>query len=116
MLGVAWETKTVWPMFTAAAPRVIEAAATLLHVSNLYHSPPQIHLAKLLTEHSFADRVFFANSGAEANEAAIKLARRHGGDRRGIVGVEGAFHGRTLGALAATWGAAKQDPFRPLPD
>src|SRR5262249_19193802 len=54
-----------------------EAAATLLHVSNLYHSAPQIHLAKLLIEHSFADRVFFSNSGAEANEAALKLARKY---------------------------------------
>ena len=53
-----------------------EAAATLLHVSNLYHAAPQIHLAKLLIEHSFADRVFFSNSGAEANEAALKLARK----------------------------------------
>ena len=53
-----------------------EQAATLLHVSNLFHIPPQIHLAKLLCDHSFADRVFFCNSGAEANEAAIKLARK----------------------------------------
>jgi acetylornithine aminotransferase len=54
-----------------------EAAATLLHVSNIFHTAPQIHLAKLLCEHSFADRVFFGNSGAEANEAAIKLARKY---------------------------------------
>ena len=62
-----------------------EQAATLLHVSNLYHIAPQVHLAKLLIEHSFADRVFFCNSGAEANEAALKLARKyakeHGGHR-----------------------------------
>jgi len=61
-------------------PRVVgtirEQATTLLHVSNLFHIPQQTHLAKLLCEHSFADRVFFGNSGAEANEAAIKLARK----------------------------------------
>src|SRR5262249_58971257 len=54
-----------------------EAAATLLHVSNLYHAAPQIHLAKLLIEHSFADRVFFSNSRAEANQAALKVARKY---------------------------------------
>ncbi|PYO22373.1 MAG: aspartate aminotransferase family protein, partial [Candidatus Rokuibacteriota bacterium] len=58
-----------------------EAAATLLHVSNLYHSAPQIHLAKLLIEHSFAERAFFSNSGAEANEAALKLARKYARER-----------------------------------
>jgi len=58
-----------------------EAAATLLHVSNLYHNVPQIHLAKLLCEHSFAESVYFGNSGAEANEAAIKMARKYGKER-----------------------------------
>src|SRR5207245_2609971 len=58
-----------------------EAAATLLHVSNLYHTAPQIHLAKLLCDHSFADRVFFCNSGAEANEAALKLVRKYAKER-----------------------------------
>src|SRR5215469_15042676 len=66
-------------------PKVVgtmrEQAATLLHVSNLFHIPQQTHLAKLLCEHSFADRVFFSNSGAEANEAAIKLARKYGRER-----------------------------------
>jgi predicted acetylornithine/succinylornithine family transaminase len=90
-----------------------EAAATLLHVSNLYHAAPQIHLAKLLIEHSFADRVFFSNSGAEANEAALKLVRkrRAGGE---VVVVTGAFHGRTYGALSATPQETKQAPFAPL--
>src|SRR2546426_3517942 len=58
-----------------------EAAATLLHVSNLYYTAPQIHLAKLLCDHSFAERVFFCNSGAEANEAALKLARKYAKER-----------------------------------
>jgi predicted acetylornithine/succinylornithine family transaminase len=96
-----------------------EAAATLLHVSNLYHTAPQIHLAKLLCEHSFADRVFFANSGAEANEAAIKLARKYAkerlaSDRWEIVATRNSFHGRTMGALAATGQEKYQHGFEPL--
>ncbi len=96
-----------------------EAAATLLHVSNLYHTAPQIHLAKLLCEHSFADRVFFCNSGAEANEAAIKLARKYAkerfaSDRWEIVATRNSFHGRTLGALAATGQERYQQGFEPM--
>jgi predicted acetylornithine/succinylornithine family transaminase len=96
-----------------------EAAATLLHVSNLYHSAPQIHLAKLLTEHSFADRVFFANSGAEANEAAIKLARKYArerfsDDRFEIVATQNSFHGRTLATVTATGNEKYQHGFEPL--
>jgi acetylornithine/N-succinyldiaminopimelate aminotransferase len=96
-----------------------EASATLLHVSNLYHTVPQIHLAKLLCEHSFADRVFFANSGAEANEAAIKLARKYAkerfaSDRWEIVATHNSFHGRTMGALAATGQPKYQHGFEPL--
>jgi len=96
-----------------------EASATLLHVSNLYHTAPQIHLAKLLCEHSFADRVFFANSGAEANEAAIKLARKYAkerfaSDRWEIVATRNSFHGRTMGALAATGQEKYQHGFEPL--
>ncbi len=96
-----------------------EQAATLLHVSNLYHIPSQIHLARLLCEHSFADRAFFCNSGAEANEAAIKLARKyakeaHASDRVDIVTMRGAFHGRTMGALSATPTEKYQHGFEPL--
>jgi len=96
-----------------------EAAATLLHVSNLYHSPPQIHLAKLLTEHSFADRVFFANSGAEANEAAIKIARKYAretwsDDRFEIVATKNSFHGRTMATVTATGQEKYQHGFEPL--
>jgi acetylornithine aminotransferase len=80
---------------------------TLVHVSNLYYTIPQVELARLLVENSFADRVFFCNSGAEANEAAIKLARRysyetHGAGRHNIVCMENSFHGRTMGTLSAT--------------
>ena len=96
-----------------------EAAATLLHVSNLYHTAPQIHLAKLLCEHSFADRAFFCNSGAEANEAAIKIARKYGRDRGAsdryeIIATRNSFHGRTLGSLSATGQEKYQHGFEPM--
>jgi acetylornithine/N-succinyldiaminopimelate aminotransferase len=99
-------------------PRVVEAlreqAGRLLHVSNLYLTEPGLRLAERLSS-SLGEgaKVFFANSGAEANEAAIKLARKH---RRGgeIVVLEGAFHGRTMGALSATPQETKQEPFAPL--
>jgi acetylornithine/N-succinyldiaminopimelate aminotransferase len=105
-------------------PRVVgtirEQATTLLHVSNLFHIPQQTHLAKLLCEHSFADRVFFSNSGAEANEAAIKLARKwakeHGASDRGdIITMRGGFHGRTLATVTATAQEKYHHGFEPLP-
>ena len=104
----------------APALALAEQAAVLGHVSNLFWSEPAVALAERLCELSGMRRAFFCNSGAEANEAAIKLARRHGrevgGDaKHGIVSLEGAFHGRTMGALAATWGASKKEPFEPLP-
>jgi len=97
-----------------------EQAATLLHVSNLFQIPQHIHLAKLLCDHSFADRVFFSNSGAEANEAAIKLARKwakeHGSSDRGdIISMRGGFHGRTLAAVTATAQEKYHHGFEPLP-
>ncbi len=101
-------------------PRIMaEQAQKLIHVSNLYHTEPHVRLARLLCEHSFADKVFFCNSGAEANEAAIKFARKyarthHGEGKTTIVAFEGAFHGRTFGALAITPRPHYQDPFRPL--
>jgi predicted acetylornithine/succinylornithine family transaminase len=96
-----------------------EAAATLLHVSNIFHTAPQVHLAKLLCEHSFADRVFFANSGAEANEAAIKLARKYAkerfaSDRFEIIATRNSFHGRTLATVSATGQEKYQHGFEPL--
>ncbi|MDE3224912.1 MAG: aminotransferase class III-fold pyridoxal phosphate-dependent enzyme, partial [Nitrospirota bacterium] len=79
-------------------------AQQLLHTSNLYYTEPQVKLAKTLVDHSFADKVFFGNSGAEANEAAIKLARRYahlkyGPDRFEIVTMQQSFHGRTMATL-----------------
>src|SRR2546427_3258219 len=96
-----------------------EAAATLLHVSNLYHTAPQIHLAKLLCDHSFADRVFFCNSGAEANEAALKLVRkyakeRYASDRYEVIATRNAFHARTLAPVTATGQEKYQHGFEPL--
>jgi acetylornithine/N-succinyldiaminopimelate aminotransferase len=92
---------------------VREQAGRLIHVSNLFHTEPQARLAQRLAEGSLGGKVYFANSGAEANEAAIKLARRAkpGG---GVVVVYGAFHGRTYGALSATPQESKQAPFAPL--
>lgn len=91
----------------------------LMHVSNLYYSEPQVELAKLLVQHSFADRVFFCNSGAEAVEAAIKLARKAARtrgltDRCEIIATLNSFHGRTLAALAATGQEKLQEGFQPL--
>jgi predicted acetylornithine/succinylornithine family transaminase len=97
-----------------------EGAGTgLLHVSNLYHTAPHARLAQYLCETSFADKVHFCNSGAEANEGAFKFARRygraHGGDEKvELLAFTNAFHGRTMGALAATPRPKYQDPFRPL--
>lgn len=94
-------------------------AAQLLHVSNLYYSLPQIELAKRLVTHSFADKVFFCNSGAEANEAAIKLARKFAKEKRDpsrfeIIAAQGAFHGRTLATVSATGQEKYQKGFDPL--
>ncbi|MBH0191232.1 MAG: acetylornithine transaminase [Nitrospira sp.] len=94
-------------------------AAQLIHTSNLYYTEPQVQLAKTLVEHSFADRVFFCNSGAEANEAAIKLARRYahnkyGADRFEIITMKNSFHGRTLATITATGQDKVQKGFEPL--
>jgi predicted acetylornithine/succinylornithine family transaminase len=91
----------------------------LVHTSNLYRTAPAELLAHALVTHSFADRVFFSNSGAEANEAAFKFARRYaraigGAGKHEIVALRGAFHGRLFGALAATDRPALQEPFAPL--
>lgn len=93
-----------------------EQAAKLVHVSNLYYIEPQVKLAKLLASNSFGDKSFFCNSGAEANEAAIKLARKYGkGKRYGIIVTEGSFHGRTLATVAATGQEKYRKGFEPLP-
>jgi acetylornithine/N-succinyldiaminopimelate aminotransferase len=104
-------------------PRVVNAiqeqAANLIHCSNYYHIPQQIELAELLCTRSFADRAFFCNSGAEANEAAIKLARkysreRYGADRFEIITALSSFHGRTMATVSATGQEKVQKFFDPL--
>ena len=94
-------------------------AAKLFHTSNLFYTEPQIKAAKLLVENSFGDKVFFCNSGAEANEAAIKLARRYswdkyGEDRHEIIVMENSFHGRTMCTLTATGQFKFHEGFAPL--
>lgn len=107
------------PAVTAA---LTEQAATLLHVSNLFANPVATaaagELVELLRETTGADgQIFFCNSGAEANEAALKLARKFGGrGRHVVVSALGSFHGRTLAALAATGQPSKHEPFQPMPD
>jgi len=101
-------------------PRVSEAiceqAKKLVHVSNLYYTEPQIELAELIVSNSFGDKVFFCNSGAEANEAAIKLARIHSPkERYKIISLAGSFHGRTLATVAATGQPKFHEGFEPLP-
>ncbi len=100
---------------------VAQQAAALTHVSNLYHSTPQAELAQKLVENSFADKIYFCNSGAEANEAALKFARKYAktisqspNTKSNIVAFTGGFHGRTAGALSVTWKEKYRTPFEPL--
>jgi predicted acetylornithine/succinylornithine family transaminase len=104
-------------------PKVVKAiqdqAEKLIHISNFYYIEPQIQLASLLCKHSFADKVFFCNSGAEANEGAFKLARKFakekiGKDRYEIITMEGSFHGRTLATLTATGQEKFHKGYEPL--
>lgn len=104
-------------------PRIVKAireqAGKLLHVSNFFYTKPQAELAGLLTRYSFADRIFFCNSGAEANEAALKLARKYahdhfGGKRYEIITMKYSFHGRTIATLTATGQEKFHKGFSPL--
>ncbi|MBW1896960.1 MAG: aspartate aminotransferase family protein, partial [Deltaproteobacteria bacterium] len=103
------------------ADAIGDQARRLVHVSNLYYTTPQVVLAEWLVEHSFADRVFFCNSGAEANEAAIKLARKYAKDkgkpeRYKIITMWESFHGRTMATLSATGQVKIHKGFEPLVD
>jgi len=102
-------------------PKLVAAlnaqAQKLWHLSNVMTNEPALRLAKKLCEATFAERVFFCNSGAEANEAAFKVARKFGGrGRHVVVSAFGSFHGRTLAALAATGQPTKHEPFQPMPE
>jgi len=102
------------------AAAVARQAQTLIHTSNLYFTQPQVELARRLVELSFPARVFFCNSGAEANESAIKLARKWGARNRDgafqIITTTGSFHGRTLATVTAGGQPKYSDPFKPLPE
>ena len=101
----------------AVVKAIQEQSEKLLHCSNLYWIENQVKLAKLLVEKSGLGKAFFCNSGAEANEAAIKLARKWGkGEKYHIITLKNSFHGRTLGSLAATAQEKYQKPFMPLPE
>ena len=105
--------------FPPVVRAIQEQAEKLIHVSNLYHGPPQIELAGLLVKHSFGDRVFFCNSGTEANEAAIKLARRYFYDRKEpgrneFITMRNSFHGRTFASMTATAQEKFHEGFGPL--
>ena len=98
---------------------VQKQAAQLIHTSNLYYTEPQVRLAQMLVDHSFAEQVFFCNSGAEANEAAIKLVRRYSHDKYGagrfeIITMKQSFHGRTMATLTATGQEKVQKGYEPL--
>ena len=104
----------------ALAEAICRQARSLLHVSNHYFIEGQEELARKLVGHAFPSRVFFCNSGAEANEGAYKLVRlwgnvAHGGRKRRILAFEGSFHGRTIGALSLTANPGYREPFEPLP-
>jgi len=100
-------------------PKVMQAVreqvSKLIFIANNYYHPAQAKLAKEIVYWSYPAKVFFCNSGAEANEAAIKFSRKFGGERFEIITFENSFHGRTLGALAATGQKKYQDGFAPLP-
>jgi predicted acetylornithine/succinylornithine family transaminase len=98
---------------------ICDQAGKLTHITNLYHTEPHIELAKRLVDSSFADRVYFCNSGAEANEAALKFARKwagkyHGSKKKQVIAFEQGFHGRTYGALSLTHKEKYRKPFAPL--
>ena len=102
------------------AAAVASQAHALIHASNLYFTEPQVELARRLVDLSFESRVFFANSGAEANEAAIKIARKWGGRNKNgafkIITAVGSFHGRTIATVSAGGQPKYSDPYKPLPD
>ena len=118
-LVAGWAVNNLGHCHPVVTQAITEQAATLLQTSNQFYTVPQVQLAQLLIEHSCLDRVFFANSGAEANEGAIKLARKYGKQHRHgayeIITANNSFHGRTLTTVAATGQPHYQEAFRPLP-
>ncbi|MBI4234269.1 MAG: acetylornithine transaminase [Chloroflexi bacterium] len=115
-----WAVNNIGHCNPAVVKAVQEQVATLLQTSNQFYTIPQLRLAKLLVEQSGLDKVFFCNSGAEANEGAIKLARKYGklhlNGAYEIIATNNSFHGRTLAAVAATGNPHYQEPFTPMPE
>ena len=113
-----WAVNNLGHCHQAITRAIVEQAGTLLQTSNQFYTTPQLLLAQLLVENSCLDKVFFGNSGAEAVEGAVKLARKYGKNNRDgayeIITAYNSFHGRTMGMLAATGQPHYQEPFQPL--
>ncbi len=114
-----WAVTSLGHCHPAVVGAVSEQAGTLIQVSNQFYTVPQIRLAELLVQNSCLDKVFFCNSGAEANEGAVKLARRYGkrylNGAYEVITATDSFHGRTLAMVAATGQSKHQKPYLPLP-
>ena len=114
-----WAVNSLGHCHPVVTQAVAEQARTLIQTSNQFYTIPQIQLAELLVQNSCLDKVFLSNSGAEANEGAVKLARRYGERNLNgayeVISAIGSFHGRTLSMVAATGQAKHQQPYRPLP-
>jgi len=113
-----WAVNSLGHCHPVVARALAEQARTLIQVSNQFYTIPQLQLAEILAQHSCLDKVFISNSGAEANEGAVKLARRYGKQRRDgayeVISANGSFHGRTLSMVAASGQAKHQQPYLPL--
>lgn len=114
-----WAVNSLGHCHPVVAEALAEQAHTLIQVSNQFYTVPQLQLAEILVQNSCLDKVFISNSGAEANEGAVKLARRYGSNHRNgayeVISAMGSFHGRTLAMVAASGQAKHQQPFLPLP-
>ena len=114
-----WAVNSLGHCHPVVAEALAEQAHTLIQVSNQFYTIPQLRLAEILVQHSCLDKVFISNSGAEANEGAVKLARRYGKHHRKgayeVISANGSFHGRTLSMVAASGQAKHQEAYLPLP-
>ena len=114
-----WAVDSLGHCHPAVTSAVTEQVQTLIHTSNQFYTIPQVQLAEILVQHSCLNKVFFSNSGAEANEGAVKLARRYGRRYRDgayeVITTSSSFHGRTLAMVAATGQDKHQQPYIPLP-
>ena len=113
-----WAVNNLGHCHPAITQAIVEQASTLLQTSNQFYTLPQLHLAQLLVDNSALDKVFFSNSGAEANEGAVKLARKYGKKNRDgayeVITAYSSFHGRTMGMVAATGQPHYQEAWQPL--